>query len=312
MIQMWDEAFSCMAGGIRDCLEKGAGEAAFELMHGELDKVWREIARLAKDGAFVCVNIGDAVRTVGGGFQLYSNHSRIINAFKKIGFIPLPVILWRKQTNAPNKFMGSGMLPAGAYVTLEHEYILIFRKAGKRFFAAEAAKNKRRESAFFWEERNAWFSDVWDFKGIRQNLGRAGVSRRSAAFPFELAWRLLHMYSLQEDLVLDPFAGTGTTLHAAAAAGRNSVGVEIDRSFGELIFGGEDLKADFNRVLEKRLKSHEEFMADYLSRGGRAKYTNAPHGVPVVTRQETGLCVRTIDAVTKDGAGTLRVRYKAP
>jgi DNA modification methylase len=313
MIRMWDEVFSAMAPGIKDCLERGAGDDAFEMMHGELDKVWRELARVTKDGAFVCINIGDAARSLKNEFQLYSNHSRIINALKKNGFTSLPVILWRKQTNAPNKFMGSGMLPSGAYVTLEHEYILIFRKGGKRLFASRESKNKRMESAFFWEERNLWFSDVWDFKGIRQALGGGERRGRSAAFPFELAWRLLNMYSLREDLVLDPFAGTGTTLHAAAAAGRNSMGLEIDRSLGELIFGGtESLKTEWNRIIDGRVKSHTKFMVDYLSRGGKAGYLNAPHGFPVVTRQETGLCLRAVEAVTKDGAGTLRVCYNDP
>lgn len=73
-------------------------------------------------------------------FQLYPNHARIINAFHALGVSNLPNILWRKQTNAPNKFMGSGMLPAGAYVTLEHEWILIFRKGGKRIFKSPENK----------------------------------------------------------------------------------------------------------------------------------------------------------------------------
>ncbi|MDR1626244.1 MAG: site-specific DNA-methyltransferase [Spirochaetia bacterium] len=311
MIEMWDPAFSAMAGGIGEALAGGAGDAAFEMMHAELDKVWRELARVTKNGAFVCVNIGDATRTLGGAFQLYSNHSRVILAFKKAGFTTLPLVLWRKQTNAPNKFMGSGMLPAGAYVTLEHEYILIFRKGGKRLFPGGEAKTRRMQSAFFWEERNTWFSDVWDFKGIRQNLDRPDLRRRSAAFPFELAWRLVNMYSLREDLVLDPFAGTGTTLRAAAAAGRNSIGVEIDRNFGDLVFSGaEDLKQEANRMLEARLRSHAGFLASRLARGAGAKHSNAPHGFPVVTRQETGLRVQAVEAVTKEGEGTLRVRYR--
>ncbi len=82
--------------------------------------------------------------------------------------------------------MGSGMLPAGAYVTLEHEYVLIFRKGGKRTFPSQNQAERRRRSAFFWEERNRWFSDVWDFKGERQRLNGSDIDRRSAAFPFEL------------------------------------------------------------------------------------------------------------------------------
>ncbi|MDR1315344.1 MAG: site-specific DNA-methyltransferase [Spirochaetales bacterium] len=315
MIEMWDAVFSSMAAGIRDCLESGAAQRAFDLMHGELDKVWREIGRVTKDGAFVCVTIGDAARTVGGPFQLYSNHSRVIRAFREMGFTTLPVILWRKQTNAPNKFMGSGMLPAGAYVTLEHEYILIFRKGGRRLFATEELKRRRMESAFFWEERNIWFSDVWDFKGVRQNLGRPDLRGRSGGFPFELAWRLVNMYSLYGDLVLDPFAGTGTSLHAAAAAGRNSVGFEIDRNFEDLIFGGmtlprmEDMRREWNRLIRARAEAHARFIQDFTARRGKPKYTNAPHGFPVITRQETGLTLMLAGDLNQDRAGMLRVRY---
>jgi len=55
--------------------------------------------------------------------------------------------------------MGSGMLPPNAYVTLEHEYLLVFRDGSdRRGFEPGAAR--RYESASFWEERNRWFSDV--------------------------------------------------------------------------------------------------------------------------------------------------------
>jgi len=124
MIKMWDEMFCDQSPSIEDALKKSHGMKAFELMHKELDRVWKEMFRVLKNGGFACINIGDAVRTIGGDFCLYPNHSRILHFLQDLGFSALPDILWRKQTNAPNKFMGSGMLPAGAYVTLEHEFIL--------------------------------------------------------------------------------------------------------------------------------------------------------------------------------------------
>jgi DNA modification methylase len=121
---------------------------------------------------------------------------------QKLGFSALPAILWRKQTNAPNKFMGSGMMPPGAYVTLEHEYILILRKGNKREFTSIKEKQNRRESAFFQEERNFWFSDVWmDLKGTTQNLFDNKATERSAAYPFELPYRLISMFSVKSDTV---------------------------------------------------------------------------------------------------------------
>ena len=126
MIEMWDEMFSEQSPEVANALQNEYGNLAFELMHQELDKVWNEVFRVLKYGGIACINIGDATRTIGGTFQLYSNHSRILSYCLKTGFVALPEILWRKQTNAPNKFMGSGMLPPSAYVTLEHEFILIF------------------------------------------------------------------------------------------------------------------------------------------------------------------------------------------
>jgi DNA modification methylase len=264
MIQMWDELFASMSDGIKNALANNDGNAAFEAMHMELDKVWSELYRVLKPGCFACINIGDATRTVDGRFQLYSNNSRIISAFLKLGFTTLPVILWRKQTNAPNKFMGSGMLPAGAYVTLEHEYILIFRKGPKRAFKSETEKTRRMESAFFWEERNKWFSDVWDFKGASQVLNLKELRNRSAAFPFELPYRLINMYSLYEDVVLDPFMGIGTTGCAAIACGRNSVGIEIDRTLSTILVEREkSFLEDANTLLFNRIQRHKEFVESY-------------------------------------------------
>ena len=160
MIEIWDEVFGLMDSKISSLINENPKEA-FERMHKFLDKVWSECDRVLKPNGFVCINIGDATRTINENFAMYSNHSRIIDFFESKGYYTLPDILWRKQSNAPNKFMGSGMLPAGAYVTYEHEYVLIFRKGSKRVFNKKEAEN-RRDSAYFWEERNVWFSDLWE------------------------------------------------------------------------------------------------------------------------------------------------------
>jgi modification methylase len=290
MIEMWDELFASLSLAARDALEKSDGNKAFEAMHAELDRVWRELWRVLKLGAFVCVNVGDATRTIGERFRLYANHARIISTFRSLGFDSLPVILWRKQTNAPNKFMGSGMLPAGAYVTLEHEYILVFRKGEKRQFATAGEKNGRMKSAFFWEERNKWFSDVWDFKGTAQGLNHKDLRSRSGAYPLELAYRLINMYSLYGDTVLDPFLGTGTTTLAAIAGGRNSIGIEIDKRLASFVTRQADSFIPVaNGLLSQRINDHGQFIAAHTGSKGPVKYINEPHGFPVVTRQETGL-----------------------
>jgi DNA modification methylase len=222
----------------------------------------------------------------------------------------LPVILWRKQTNAPNKFMGSGMLPAGAYVTLEHEYILLFRKDAKRKFPSIAEKAERMKSSFFWEERNRWFSDVWDFKGASQTLAHAELRSRSAAYPLELAYRLVLMYSLYEDTVLDPFMGTGTTALASIACARNSIGVEINPAFGQLIVNqATSFLPVANEMLLTRISAHQAFVSSHISSKGAMKYRNEPHGFPVVTRQELGIQLHRVVDISASGECSICARY---
>ena len=299
MIDMWDEMFSDQNPEIQDALACGDGKQAFALMHEILDSVWREVFRVLKNGRFACINIGDATRTIKGDFCLYPNHARILNYLLNIGFSALPDILWRKQANTPNKFMGSGMLPAGAYVTLEHEYILIVRKGSKREFKTEEEKQNRRESALFWEERNIWYSDVWtDIKGTDQKLPKAMSRLRSAAFPYELAYRLINMYSVKGDVVLDPFLGTGTTTAAAMTSARNSVGVEIDESFQQVICPIAHHIVDFsNGYLHDRLRKHFAFVENRIQNAGTLKYTNKYYNCPVVTSQEQFILFNSLEAV---------------
>ena len=294
MIEMWDETFSSLNKEIREVMDQGDSRGAHDRMHDELDAVWNETDRVLKDGAFACINIGDATRTLDGQFQLFPNHTRVTERFRSLGFVCMPSIVWRKPTNAPNKFMGSGMLPPAAHVTLEHEHILVFRKGGRRRFRTDKEKDLRNESAYFWEERNAWFSDVWtDLKGTNQRLGLDNVRERSGAFPFELPYRLINMYSLKHDTVLDPFLGTGTTTLAAMVSTRNSVGYEMDETLlGVLerrLEGFEDLA---NELTGKRIKAHEAFVDDR-----KCGFVNTSHGFRCVSAQETNIRFDRLDSI---------------
>jgi DNA modification methylase len=311
MIEMWDSLFSSRNPGVAKALDDLDGPDAFRLMHRDLDMVWSEIARVLKPGGWACVNIGDATRKIGERFQLYPNHALVTERFLSLGFDILPLILWRKQTNAPNKFMGSGMLPAGAYVTLEHEYILIMRKGAKREFASGLQRLARRTSAFFWEERNTWFSDIWDFKGTRQTLEHPDLRARSAAFPLELPYRLINMYSVRGDTVLDPFVGTGTTTFAAMASGRHSIGIEVDPSLVNTITGScAALTPLLNRRIADRIRDHLSFVETCRENRRELKHSNQPHGFPVMTLQETDLELRFIAEIRPVAGNELAVTYR--
>ena len=315
MIAMWDAVFIQQAAKIGKALENQDGNVAFEQMHNVLDPVWAEVWRILKPGGFACINIGDATRTIDGKFALYPNHVRVATCMHALGFTVLPSILWHKQTNAPNKFMGSGMLPAGAYVTLEHEYILIFRKGPKRKFSTTEEKQRRRTSAIFWEERNVWFSDVWfDIKGTSQDMtANIHGRKRSAAFPFEVVYRLINMYSVLGDKILDPFWGTGTTTLAAMACGRHSVGYEIDTNMQGLIEENQtSIVALAQRRLEDRLAAHVEFVRQRLSLGRQIKHKNHHYGFPVMTSQEKELRLSAPSALSKIAPNTFEAEYNEP
>jgi DNA modification methylase len=292
MIEMWDSLFSSLNNEIKQTLENGDGTKAFNLMHEELDKVWVEVSRVLKFGGIACINIGDATRKISNNFQLFPNHVKITNFFQNNSFIELPCILWRKPTNSPNKFLGSGMLPPNAYVTLEHEYILIFRK-GKIKRDIQPKSENRYQSAFFWEERNRWFSDIWDdFRGVSQSLDRANhiqrkMRKRSAAFPLELPYRLINMFSLYNDTVLDPFWGTGTTTLTAMISARNSIGYEINSEFLDIFRRNlnniKQLNIDIN---SKRLNNHLDFIRNYQKDDKDIKYSSVHYSFPVITKQE--------------------------
>lgn len=312
MIEMWDEILSLQNPNIKDNLTTNP-RIAFELMHKELDKVWIECYRVLKEGGFLCINIGDATRTINGEFELFDNHSRIVNSCLNIGFKELPCIIWRKQTNAPNKFMGSGMLPNGAYVTLEHEYILIFRKGSKRIYKQSFEKALRRNSSFFWEERNIWFSDLWEFKGTKQVIHNSVTRERNASFPFELPHRLINMYSQKDDIVLDPFLGLGTTMKAAMLNKRNFIGYDIDKNLYSVIKNEiDDIDIDkYNSLIKNRVDCHLEFINERESQNKEIKHYNNNFKCKVMTGQEVDMSLDYLSAINiiNDDNLTYEVNY---
>jgi len=243
MIKIWDDLFGRLNPEVNKAFEKLGNiddkkkkeklvKKIYQLMHKTLEPVWREIYRVLIPGGIACINIGDATRKLNGNFRLFPNHAKIIEHFEDVGFITLPYILWKKPTNKPNAFLGSGFLPPNAYVTLDVEYILIFRKGEPRKFKPKDPL--RYASRYTKSERDKWFSQIWDdIKGERQTHPQ--VERRTAAYPEEIPRRLIRMFSVIGDTVLDPFLGTGTTTKVAIELQRNSIGYEIDKSLRPLI-----------------------------------------------------------------------------
>jgi DNA modification methylase len=197
----------------------------------ELSRVWKECFRvLVPGGRLVCV-VGDVClsRRKHGRHVVVPLHADIAVSCKAIGFDNLNPIIWHKISNASyevkngSKFLGKPYEP-NAIIKNDIEFILMQRKPGG--YRSPTAE-QRRLSMIEKSDFNEWFQQIWTIPG-------ASTREHPAPFPLELAYRLVRMFSFFGDTVLDPFCGTGTTMVAAAKAGRNSVGVEIDPSYCEM------------------------------------------------------------------------------
>ncbi len=197
----------------------------YEDFLGELEKVWRECFRvLVPGGRLVCV-VGDVClsRRTFGRHVVVPLHADIAVMCRKIGFDNLNPIIWHKIASASfevengSKFLGKPYEP-NAIIKNDIEFILMQRKPGGYRKPTQYQRDKSRMSK---EEFDAWFRQFWNIPG-------ESTRKHPAPFPFELAYRLVRMFSFVEDTVLDPFCGTGTTMLAAMKTGRNSIGIEID------------------------------------------------------------------------------------
>ncbi len=215
----------------RDTASQMGHISDYEEFLDQLNRVWQRCYRtLVPGGRMVCV-VGDVClsrRKNDGRHTVVPLHASIQESCRKIGFDNLAAIIWHKIANAVHEVEngGSGFLgkpyEPNAVIKNDVEFILMERKPGG-YRTPEPAT--RILSIIGCEEHKVWFQQIW--------TGITGASTRHhpAPYPIELADRLVRMFSFVGDTVLDPFLGTGTTAVAAALAGRNSIGIEIDPQY---------------------------------------------------------------------------------
>jgi len=194
----------------------------------QLDQVWRRcFEALVPGGRLVCV-VGDVClsrRRNNGRHTVVPLHASIQERCRAIGFDNLAPIIWNKignitheSGNGKSGFLGKPFEP-NAVVKNDIEFILMQRKPGGYRKPSDA---KRILSVISFDNHQRWFQQIWS--------GISGASTRDhpAPYPVELAERLIRMFSFVGDTVLDPFMGSASTQIAAAACGRDSIGIEVD------------------------------------------------------------------------------------
>jgi len=119
------------------------------------------------------------------------------------------------------------------------------------------------------------------------------------------------MYSVKGDTVLDPFLGTGTTLVAAMASGRNGTGFEMDATLAAPIRSNIENIIDFsNGYIRTRIQQHIDFADEWIRDKGPMKHLNQPYGFPVMTGQERELILNDIVRVESPDENRFEVLYE--
>lgn len=205
----------------------------YEAFLDQLDAVWRECARVLVPGGRICCVVGAVTisRRAGGRHYVLPLPSDIQVRSRSFGLDNLTPIIWLKVSNIvleasrTSRFLGKPNLPNGV-VKNDWETIVMLRKPGGYRSPTPEMEEASRISN---DDYFRWFVPIWS------DITGASTRDHPAPYPVALAYRLIRMFSFVGDTILDPFAGTGTTTKAAWLAGRDSIGVEVEPSYFELM-----------------------------------------------------------------------------
>jgi DNA modification methylase len=185
-----------------------------------LKRVWSEVKRVLVPGGRACINIANLGRK-----PYIPLHVFIIEDMLDLGFLMRGEIIWNKgPSSSPSTAWGSWLSPKNPILRDIHEYILIFSKG---MFTRNSLHN--RKSTISKEEFLTFTKSVWTFPA--ESAKKVG---HPAPFPVELPYRLIQLYTFEEEIVLDPFMGSGQTAIAAIKTGRYYVGYEINEEYVKL------------------------------------------------------------------------------
>ncbi|MEK7670757.1 MAG: site-specific DNA-methyltransferase, partial [Bacteroidota bacterium] len=175
-----------------------------------------ETYRVLVNGGRACINVANLGRK-----PYIPLHSYIIHDMQAIGYQMRGEIIWDKGSSAsPSTAWGSWQSASNPTLRDVHEYILVFSKGSYQRVKGEK-KNTIKKEEFL-----EYTKSVWQFPAERAK--RVG---HPAPFPVELPRRLIELYTFVDDVVLDPFCGSGSTCIAAKLSHRNYVGYELKKEY---------------------------------------------------------------------------------
>jgi len=198
-----------------------------------LDKVAKEVFRVLKEGRIAVLNIDDML-VDGEKFPIVADATKI---FQDAGFRYRDRIIWKKPDGYLRISRRSGVLLQNPYPMYFYpdnllESILIFQKG--KFDYRSIPKEVKEASKIDLKEftNNKWYMTLWEMTNV---LPGSPLEKEIAAFPEELPYRIIKLFSYVGETVLDPFVGSGTTMKIARLLERNSIGIEIKKSLIPII-----------------------------------------------------------------------------
>ncbi|WP_104722008.1 DNA-methyltransferase [Helicobacter mesocricetorum] len=186
-----------------------------------LKNVLAETYRVLVNGGRACINIANIGRKPYIPLTMYINQIML-----ELGFLMRGEIIWDKSASSGVSLAWGSFKSASNPVLRDtHEYILVFSKGD---FKREKKKNDKQDSISK-ENFMEWSKSIWRFPAVSaKKIGHP------APFPLELPKRLIEFYSFEQDIILDPFMGSGTSALAALELKRNFVGYEVSKEYIEL------------------------------------------------------------------------------
>lgn len=183
-----------------------------------IQRVGTEVYRVLKPGGRFIVNVANLGRK-----PYIPLHAFFYQIHSQIGFLPMGEIIWQKGRGANGSCAWGSWRSARAPRLRDlHEYLLVFAKGS----FTRPDKGTSNLSA---EEFTEATLSVWEIMPV--SAKKVG---HPAPFPVELASRVIKLYSYVDDVVLDPFIGSGTTAVAAKQLGRHYVGFDISLEYCRL------------------------------------------------------------------------------
>lgn len=235
---------------------------SYEQYLGVLKKVASELYRVLQQGRVFVLNIDDML--VNG--KKYPITADTIKIFQEAGFNYRDRIIWKKPDGYLRISKRSSVLLQNPYPMYFYpdnllESIIIFQKG--KFNYKTISKETREKSKIDIKEfqNNKWYRTIWEITNV---LPGNTIEKGIAAFPDELAYRLIKLFSYYGETVLDPFLGSGTTMKMANLLNRNSIGYEIVRDLESVI--KKKVGVDNINIIERKDRKYGFVTLEYINR----------------------------------------------